>query len=384
MPINEEEPSIKESSQAEITDPDDIDALLDSMPINEEEPSIEESSQAEITDPDDIDALLDSMPINEAEVDVADNTSETDEQPSENQGITRNKAKIDSLTNEYVAPLLAADFSDVQSKIEQVESSESQEGLPDDDFDIDSLLDDVESHNAEQEPTGESALDIGDDLAEGAFDEETLSELLKESSTDPVVELSPDFSDQNVLADLLNDDESDGNSQVSEASEINDIQELDSLDFDELLANIEEESTIASQSVDFDEDLDVGDDVSLADFDNTSSATSADNRKQAIKNEQDFLSVDSLLSESEDEEPIKEPYDKANIDVGLNEFPEFTDGVNPIDVDLDKNGMSAKLDLAKVYIEIGDQDNALAVLEEVVKQGDNQQQALAQELLDNL
>ena len=58
--------------------------------------------------------------------------------------------------------------------------------------------------------------------------------------------------------------------------------------------------------------------------------------------------------------------------------------MNPIDVDLDKNGMSAKLDLAKVYIEIGDQDNALAVLEEVVKQGDTQQQTLAQELLDNL
>ena len=79
-----------------------------------------------------------------------------------------------------------------------------------------------------------------------------------------------------------------------------------------------------------------------------------------------------------------EPYDKANIDVGLNEFPEFTDGIKQVDVDIDENGMAAKLDLAKVYIEIGDQDNAHAILQEVIKQGDPQQQITAQNMLDNL
>ena len=75
---------------------------------------------------------------------------------------------------------------------------------------------------------------------------------------------------------------------------------------------------------------------------------------------------------------------QANIDVGLNEFPEFTDGVNQVDVDIDENGMAAKLDLAKVYIEIGDQDNAHVILQEVVKEGNTQQQVVAQALLDNL
>ena len=46
--------------------------------------------------------------------------------------------------------------------------------------------------------------------------------------------------------------------------------------------------------------------------------------------------------------------------------------------------MAAKLDLAKVYIEIGDQDNAQVILEEVIKRGDAQQQVTAQDLLDNL
>ena len=91
-----------------------------------------------------------------------------------------------------------------------------------------------------------------------------------------------------------------------------------------------------------------------------------------------------MLSESQDEVSHNEPYDKSNIDVGLNQFPEFTNDVNYIDVDIDENGMAAKLDLAKVYIEIGDQDNAQAILQEVIKQGDTQQQVVAQELLDNL
>lgn len=208
---------------------------------------------------------------------------------------------------------------------------------------------------------------------------------MNEDSTEQAIELTPDFSDQNVLADLLSDNgDNDENSQVSEAAEINDIQELDSLDFDELLANIEEESSVANQSVDFNDNLDIGDDLSIEGFDHIDSVSPSKDNDLAIDNEQDFLSVDSLLSDSQDEINEIEPYDKAQIDVGLNEFPEFTDGVNPIDVDIDENGMAAKLDLAKVYIEIGDLDNAHVILEEVTKQGDTQQQVIAQEMLDNL
>ena len=80
----------------------------------------------------------------------------------------------------------------------------------------------------------------------------------------------------------------------------------------------------------------------------------------------------------------EEPYEKANIDVGLHEYSEFTDDVNAIDVDIDENGMAAKLDLAKVYLEIGDEDNAQVILSEVVKQGDPQQQQEAQKMLNDL
>ena len=391
-PVAEETPPAEEKStddnaQAEITDPDDIDALLDSMamdetpsaeekPLAEDKPPTDDNAQAEITDPDDIDALLDSMAMDETP--VMEEAPSTDDDTQEKiieeiveteqieQVESENKTKIENLTAEYVAPLLAIDFSDILAKSAESELTELA---------------------ASEESVVEDEFDIGDDLAEGAFDEDTLTELLSDKPTEHLVELTPDFSDQNVLADLLNDnDDSSDNSQVSEATEINDIQELDSLDFDELLANIEEESSVANQSVDFNESLDVGDDVALAlaDFDNHASNTRLNENKETIESEQSFLSVDSLLSESQDDVSSDEPYDKANIDVGLNEFPEFTNDVNQIDVDIDENGMAAKLDLAKVYIEIGDQDNAHAILQEVVKQGDTQQQVAAQEMLDDL
>ena len=96
-------------------------------------------------------------------------------------------------------------------------------------------------------------LDIGDDLVSEAFDDQALKELLEDN--EQAIELSPDFSDQNVLADLLNDSDEDSDTKVTEASEINDIKELNNLNFDELLANIEEESSIANQSANFNKNL---------------------------------------------------------------------------------------------------------------------------------
>ena len=375
----DEAPLPDETDETEMSDPDDIDALLESMAVDEETLP-DETAETEMSDPDDIDALLASM-----DVDGMDSGNNTEEETVDKEHVqkeeSQNKAKIESLTEEYIAPLLAADFSDILTKSTEADLTEidsSQEQLADDDFN--SLIVDAE---AEQNTTKEAEFDIGDDLADGAFDEDTLAKLLSEQETEHAVELTPDFTDQNVLAELLNDENND-NSQVSEATEINDIQELDSLDFDELLANIEEESTVGNQSVDFNEHSDVSDDISLSDFDNITSNIPSIDDKNTSENEQSFVSVDSLLSDSQYEVNEGEPYDKAKIDVGLNEFPEFTDGVKQIDVDIDENGMAAKLDLAKVYIEIGDQDNAQVILEEVIKRGDAQQQVTAQDLLDNL
>ena len=374
-----------EDAQSEITDPDDIDALLETVDVKETSaptaPEVEDA-QSEITDPDDIDALLESMGTNKGapkeitdskeiddildSIDVEESKQAQKEMATDDEN--SNKAKIENLTEEYVAPLLATDFTNIinnapDSDPAVTEEETANDELAEEELDIDALMTD--------EPSGD-------------FDEEELAELLNDTATEQTADLTPDFSDQKILADLLNEGEESDESSLSETTEIGDIEELDNLEFDQLLANIEEESSADNQQADFNQNDGLEPPVSLDDFDDPNSGLAEAATEGNNEDEQDFVSVDSLLSASEDVQPTEEPYNEANIDVGLNEYPEFSSGANQVDVDDDESGMVAKLDLAKVYIDIGDQDNAQIILQEVTKQGNSQQQLEAQTLLDNL
>ncbi|MDT0602690.1 FimV/HubP family polar landmark protein, partial [Thalassotalea castellviae] len=417
---------------AELTDPDDIDALMDSMASAPEPETASEAAEsavdeipdnAELTDPDDIDALLASMtgdsapePQKSSAIEESAEDKSNDESDNDSELDTKNHEQIDNFSEEYVAPFLSADFSDLTSAEEEItnEATHQEEAISDeDDIDIDALIADVADNNHQDEL---SSLDIGDDLGDtisdevttdesadvnapiddeilndisSDFDESTLTELLNDEDdeqTSSQVELSPDFTDSNVLADLLADDNQEEETEQivekTEATEINDIQELDSLDFDELLANIEEEAPTSS-----DEDFDLSDDFEIADsIESLDDDTTEQTSEQVEKRQDDFISVDSLISDTlSDSTEKEEPYDQTNIDVGLGDFPEFTSDINQIDVDEeDDNGVAAKLDLAKVYIEIGDNENAEVILQDVVKIGDAEQQFEAQQLLDSM
>ncbi|MBU2924588.1 hypothetical protein KO509_07545, partial [Colwellia sp. C2M11] len=355
----------------------DIDELI----TDKEQPS--DSSLDNDVD-NDIDDKVEDELIADDELDIDDLIADMEQS---------NDSSIDSAVDSEVEDELLDDEDfDIDELIADLEKSNEtpmeneveDELIDDEDFDIDELIADMEQST---ESPVEDKLDIGDDLVSGAFDKQALEELLEDN--EHAIELSPDFSDQNVLADLLNDSDEDSSSKVTEASEINDIKELNNLNFDELLANIEEESSIANQGANFNENLDDSDKVTLEDFDNFNSqdisskdSAEAGNFASSDSNESDFVSVDSLLSDSQGEVNFDEPYENANIDVGLNEFPEFTRDVNLIDVDIDESGMAAKLDLAKVYLEIGDEDNAQVILKEVIKLGTAEQQEEAQRLLN--
>ncbi|MBA6389262.1 hypothetical protein H4J38_00560 [Colwellia sp. BRX10-3] len=429
-----EETSAEQNS--EVSDPDDIDALLDS--INDtsdtsaaidtaEETSAEQSN--EVSEPDDIGAPI-SEDISDDEIDTSEN--------SENE----NTELINNFTDEYVQSFIDTDFSKLSnesaddnldeiavSEPEKNATTDEQAEIPSDtseeisdDFDIDALIDEV---NHTPETKDDSPLDIGDDVLDtelldsdllseetdnesteqtseeideetlaalsSDFDESTLAKLLNdEKESDDIVELSPDFTDSNVLADLLSDNDNHEQNDVenrnaSNAEEVDGIKELDNLDFDDLLANIEEESSqSASDDFEFDENFEIGDDFELETVEegiDIEEETGSEDNKNA---EKDFISVDSLLSDSLLDGKPTEPYEKMNIDVGLSEFPEFSGNITEEDVDDDDNGIAAKLDLAKVYIEIGDHDNAEVILLDVIKQGDAQQQFDSQQLLDNL
>ena len=326
----------------EVTDPDAVDALLVKEKIADDLPT-------EITEADDIDNLL------------ADNI--IDELPTD-----------DEVTDPDVVDVLLA--ADTLADDLSTELTEADEQFNEDELDIDQLIPKVN----DEQLSDDTYLDIGDDLL---ADIKSVNDNVIDTIDDETMEaISSDF-DESTLSDLLNDEkESNGlsavydNEEVPDTSEIEDIQNLDNLDFDELLANIEEESEV-STSVDL---LDIKDELTVKDV-----PLEAEEKNDS---NEEFVSVDSLLSDISDNldnNTVDENYDKDNIDVGLDDFPEFTanDDVD-IDVDDDELGLAAKLDLAKVYIEIGDVDNAEVILNDIVNLGDEKQRVIAQNLLDKM
>jgi pilus assembly protein FimV len=471
-----EQNSAEQSSAAELTDPDDIDALLDSVnnepvpsssvardladnePVKQgsaEQSSDEQNLAAELTDPDDIDALLDSvnnepLPTSSVAQDLADNelveqgsaeqssaaeltdsddiksqqsidsfpsdssiagsdrdsTMLSEEDLKAQQETNENQEKIAEFTAEYVTPFLTADFSDIVASSKEEKSEDSQATLaeqeldliPNDDLDIDALLDNIQSEDLQSVDTDndnhiEQARDeLGDELitevdnqvnAQGLSSED-LSQLLAESSDDetlePVQELkassddTTDFSKEEVLAELLKESNTDDNSIIGDDA-LETIGDLDKVDFDDLLADIEQESAnYVPEGTENNSVLgDIGDDLISEQQDNGS-------KEPAKPVEGSYVSVDDLLHDSLSDNNQTEPYEKENIDVGLGQFATNN---STIDVDLD-GSMSAKLDLAKMYIEMSDEENAEVILHEVLLNGDNVQQVEAQSLLDTL
>ncbi|WP_221073961.1 FimV/HubP family polar landmark protein [Agarivorans aestuarii] len=98
--------------------------------------------------------------------------------------------------------------------------------------------------------------------------------------------------------------------------------------------------------------------------------------------EREFVDIDMLLNDA-DEESTEEadPYDSPSLDVELDSFPDVLPQEQPA-VDVDDNAeMASKLDLARAYLEIDDQDGAKKILQEVLISEDKGLKKEAEELL---
>ncbi|MBB1384012.1 hypothetical protein H5119_00375, partial [Pseudoalteromonas sp. SG45-5] len=235
-------------------------------------------------------------------------------------------------------------------------AAESSLDSLEDDFDDELLLDnDFTDLDAELENP-----DIAEPTASEYLDEELSDELVNEqTNVDREAEITQ--SKQLGSSDIASDDELDDEFMA----------ELTNTDFDSLLNELAEpeELSIDDSSefdVDFDsllkEDLGIDEPIIIEEPQVESSDV-----EQLGSDE--FVDIDSLLEESDDAELEHEPYNDVNMDVGLGEFDALLAGENPTDVDAESGGYSAKLDLARAYIEIDDSDSALKVIEDVINKG---------------
>ena len=241
---------------------------------------------------------------------------------------------------------------DLDGEAQGVASSQAEQDLSNalsENNDLDSLEDDF------------SDLDV-------EFDEDILEQAL----TDELSDEQQEQTNAEREAQLTNSDEA-GSTNISSDDELDEefMSNLTQTDFDSLLSELAEpEELSAEDSSEFDVDFDS---LLKEDLEEDDSLTTKEPLVESSDIEQldndEFVDIDSLLEESEEAELEHEPYTDVNMDVGLSEFDALLAGDNPTDVDAESGGYSAKLDLARAYIEIDDFDSALKVIEDVINKG---------------
>jgi len=357
---------------SEAVDIDDIDALLSETEVDETE--VDDASEA--VDIEDIDALLSETDVDETEVDDASEAVDIED--------------IDALLSETDVDETDVDASEVVDGVQ-----ESNDISPDD---IEGLLanndfDDTESLPLELD---DEALPDKDTADADPFNDDELEALLgaetgvqespdTQKATQSEAE-QPSIYEANVVEQpyLMTTDHDPMSSEAAQhlvdaldgmlapqtQGETTSNDNLDELD--DILAN----ENIATQAPALEQ---AADDIELE-----SSEIELNEQLEKFEQENSFIDIDKLLNDSALSDDGAEPYKDVDLDTGLSEFPEILPTGAPVDVDDDPNNSSKKLDLARAYLEIDDQDSAQEILEFVSDNGDAKQQKEAKRLLTKI
>jgi pilus assembly protein FimV len=272
---------------------------------------------------------------------------------------------------------------DAEDDISQLlDEAEDADTTADDDggFDLDGFLDDADDEaddtEAEVDDEAEEEAAVADTLSDDDFnfdldeldeDEDSTKTLERDLSddqkaalgteTDDAVDVEDDF-DLNLEDELAGfeldaeDAEAEVEAPVDQAADSNESDDDDEMNFDE----------------DFDFDLD----DELEDLDVDDHEEAADDAAGSIDDE--FEDVLDLSDEAEDSFDIEEGEETMDeeLDLGLEGLLDEGDAID------------TKLDLAKAYLDMGDNEGAKNLLEEVVSEGNEAQVETARKLLDDM
>ena len=271
------------------------------------------------------------------------------------------------------------------NELDQLDDDFDDEILLDNEFTEDDILDPDDDLSEQSQSEGTTELTSEAPIDDGVADSQDELEEFPEFELDDI-ELDDAVEAEQTLADIESNlaDEAD----LSELSddEIDDdfMADLTQTDFDALLNELAEpdEADIADAS-EFDVDFNalLNEDLQGESEQPVEPEVQAlDSEGQQTTSTDEFVDIDSLLEQSDDEALDHEPYDEVDMDVGLSDFNDLLAGENPTDVDAESGGYSAKLDLARAYIEIDDFDSALQAIEDVIANGPEEVQEEAQSL----
>jgi pilus assembly protein FimV len=149
------------------------------------------------------------------------------------------------------------------------------------------------------------------------------------------------------------------------------LEEIEDASFDEILESIDDDVEVLLEDqgglLD-DSDLDL--DALLAEHEKSDGSSDSFENAMLDESEEDFLDVDTLLNESIEAESSPLTERELDLDVSLEEYSGVVGDSDLIDVDGDQ-GIGAKLDLARAYIEMDDIDSAKSLLDEVVNNSED-------------
>jgi pilus assembly protein FimV len=252
---------------------------------------------------------------------------------------------------------------DSQSEDESVENTKAENET---EFDLSVFDDDASvSEDGADEKTEDSSLDFDlsvFDLEESDSDQTEVSE--SKAGAEEVE--SVDFDLDAVALDSTKAEESIETEKTDEVEE-----EIESVDFD-LDASPEAEVT---DNIVLDSELDTEESLENFDFsgdESVSTESTSPSEEPETKEAESFETFDfDFDTEAVEPTPIS----------AIDAQHDLDDGVSDL-TDMDE--LETKIDLAKAYVDMGDSDAAKNIAEEVLKNGNEEQKKVAQEIIDQL
>ncbi len=308
---------------------------------------VQQSHDEQDSDIDELDALLADFNVEDFDIDKSDS----------------DKSELDSSNSEVTAPKVADTLETDLDELELNEQDDVPLFVSDEEI---NEQDSISEQDFDAMLAGLSA-DEPDTIIEQQPDTEALS---KESGFfDDLKSKKADAASLDWEADLF---QQASNHPASEA-QVDDIDDEtfqltdDNLTVDEALAALDaEESNKQDARLDSDEPSDMVSDTALNTF----------------EQENGFIDIDKLLNDADEDVEISDQYKDVAVEMG--EVNSLIGNAEMIDVDDEENSVNAKLDLARAYIEIEDEDAAKAILKEVQIDGNERQQTEAGKLLDEM
>ena len=277
-------------------------------------------------------------------------------------------------------------------------SSDFDLGL--DDSELEGLDDDSDKTQVLSAPPDLGAMESAEDELDLAGDLEEIASEADETSMDDDTSSELEF-DLGELDDMDEPLDVDSSTEESAESSEMDIDDDFSLDFDAADLGFEESESDDADEISLDADLDLGDDLDLSDDLNETAEVAMDDDIGEIEIDGEELDLgdmdlnDSDLGDSDLGDAGLDSIDLGgsdDVDLGdmsLDDNADSTDmdfsgddgefDISELSEDVDE--VSTKLDLAKAYIDMGDNDGARSILEEVKVEGNDEQQQQAEELL---